>query len=68
MSCRGSWLAVSAGSLAALASVFGKLGGAQPTSVPVFSSIYRLSCYALLILVSGLSKLSCRLVRLPQLS
>lgn len=52
MTGRGTWLAVSAGSLAALASVFGKLGGASPTHLQAFTATSRITCYAVLTLVS----------------
>ena len=47
----GSAYAVSAGSLAATASVFGKLGGAASSNSQI--RLWQLSCYAGLILVSA---------------
>ena len=52
MSISGTWLAVSAGSLSATASVFGKIGGSVQGQSTTFTTVYRLGCYAALVMVS----------------
>lgn len=51
MSISGIWLAVSAGSLSATASVFGKIGGSVQGHSAALTTVYRVACYSTLVTV-----------------